>query len=468
MVAAGSARADKFADLLRSIPSTVNAVVLCDVGEIHGSPLGVKSKWAAASPIGFPAGVQLVVIGTQLEPGTLRPTDFQFGIARVPVRITMDELAVRERGARDSLPFAEAVLSPRNAYFMELRPWTIGMVAPANRQEAVQWVRFTRESARTAFSPFLTAAVGNTDRDTQYVLAWDLADALSPRQVRSTLATSPAVANQHVNLDAMATVISGLQGLRLEVRIGDDIKAEIRAEFDRDVGPIAGVALPLLQDALAQQGAAIDELADWTAEAAGKTAIFRGTLSETSFRLVTHILHLPAPNVGSDPESAKLAADLKLLASRQYLTTVTNYLRDLQRPSRRARRSIENYAYWHETFAQRIGQMPTYHVDEELLKFGYGVAERLHAIADSLRGIVVDVNALEKKIAHGVSIGAAPTWGWRSAPFVFIDTNQAQIQAQQREAMIRSQQARDQIWTSIEADTAAVRSRMVQRFGSGF
>src|SRR5205823_1854746 len=174
-------------------------------------------------------------------------------------------------------------------------------------------------------------------------------------------------------------------------------------------------------------------------------------LSEKAFRRVAAILQPPAPSVGTGEESPQLAAELKLLASQHYFKTVTTYLDDLKKPTSQAKKSYESYALWYETFAQKILQLPPYNVDEELLKWGYGIAERLRAIAASLRGEVVDVANLEKKIGYGVSVGTAPGWGWRPQPFVYINTNQAQIRAQQQEAIEKGEGTRQEIWKTIEA-----------------
>src|SRR5262249_49190368 len=154
-----------------------------------------------------------------------------------------------------------------------------------------------------------------------------------------------------------------------------------------------------------------------------------------AFRRIAAVLQPPAPSVGTGEESPALAAELKLVASQHYLKMVMTYLDDLKKPTSQAKKSYENYALWYDTFAQKIGQLPPYNVDEELLKYGYGVSQRLEAISASLRGEVVDVNNLEKKIAYGVSVGGAPGWGWRPQSYVWIDTNLGQVRAQQQEAI---------------------------------
>jgi hypothetical protein len=187
-----------------------------------------------------------------------------------------------------------------------------------------------------------------------------------------------------------------------------------------------------------------------------------------AFRRVAAILQPPAPSVGTGEESAALAAELRLLASLHYFKMVTTYLDDLQRPTSQAKKSYENYALWYETFAEKISKLTPYNVDDELLKYGYGVAERLRAIGSSLRGEVVDITNLEKKIGYGVSLGTQPGWGWRPQPFVFINTNLGEIRAQQQEAIEKGEGTRQEIWKTIEAKTADVRSRMGQKYNTPF
>lgn len=465
----GPARAaDKFDNLLKNLPTGVNAVVVTDVGLLYGSPIGTREKWATSAGLGFPAGIQQVALAGKLDFDSLHAIGHEYGVAYLKVRLTMDDLAAREQGAVDTIGGLPAVLSPRNAYFVEFRAWTFGLIAPANRQDATQWVKFARDNPRPALSPYLSANMANTDSKTQFVLAFDLADCIHSQVCRTRLSEMKSVADKKADLDALAKLISGVHGLRLEVKVANDIQGELRLDFDQEVGPFAEVALPLFQEVLARRGASLDEVAHWTAAAAGKVMVLRGPLSAKAFRRIAAILQPPAPSVGTGEESTALAAELKLLASQHYTKMVTTYLDDLQKPTSQAKKSYESYAHWYETFAQKISGLPPYNVDDELLKYGYGVGERLRAISASLRGEVVDVNNLEKKIGYGVSLGSAPGWGWRPQPFVYIQTNQAQIRAQQQEAIEKGEGTRQEIWKTIEAQTADVRSRMGEKYKVAF
>jgi hypothetical protein len=471
-VSATTARAvDKFADLLRFLPpEPANAVVVADCTLLYRSPLAVKENWATTAPLGLPPTIQEAVLAAELAPDLLRGAEWEAGVAYLNVRLTMDELARREKGARDTVAGAEAVLSPRNAYFFDIRPWTVGMQHPADRQDLAQWVRANRNAPTVRLSPFLAESILNLGREAQFVLAIDLTDALHPDQVRRRLGESRALSGQSVDLDAAAKALAGLRGVRLDVRVTDAIQGELRAVFAEEVkGFNPAVALALLRGFLSERGAEVEELADWAATAEGQAVVFRGPLSSHAFRRVTMLLMPPAPAAGpGEGDGGPLAAELKLLASQYFFRAIQTYLADLQKPTRQAKRSFENFALWYETSAKKVDQLTPYNVDEDLLKYGYGVAERLRAIAASLRGVAVDVADLEKRISFGVSAGMAPGWGWRPQPYLFVQTNQAEIVAKQRDAIDRGEQTRRQIWQTIEAETAAIKAKMEQKFGTQF
>ena len=134
----------KFHDFLQPIPNDINLLVVADVKAIYASPLALNEKWAATLPLaGFPPVLNLIALGSELDHATFQE-ESQIGVAYLTVNLSMDEIAKREGGARESLVGAEAVLSPRDCYFVSLQPFTIGMVYPANRQEAAKWVRYSR------------------------------------------------------------------------------------------------------------------------------------------------------------------------------------------------------------------------------------------------------------------------------------------------------------------------------------
>ena len=74
----------------------------------------------------------------------------------------MEQIAVREKGALETIAGVKAVLSPRNVYFVEIRPWIIGMVCPADRQEVAQVGEEPAQCSRRSRSP---GSVPESQRD---------------------------------------------------------------------------------------------------------------------------------------------------------------------------------------------------------------------------------------------------------------------------------------------------------------
>jgi hypothetical protein len=468
LAAAGPlAAADKFDDLTPLLPANVNAAVVCDVPLIYDSPLARREKWATDKPLPLPPSLNTVALAARLGPDGLSGGRWEVGAARLRVRLSMAEIARREKGALDTVAGAEAVLSPRNAYFVALRPpWVIGMMAPADRQELAHWVRDVRSATGAVLlPPFLRDSVTGVDRSTQFVLAIDLADAAHPEAVRRHLAAAPALAGKGLNLDALAKLIADIRGVKLTVTVTDVIRGELRAEFGAPAGALAAVAGPLLTEYLAEHGACLEALEDWKAEAVGNAVVFRGELPEKGFRRVLSLVTPPPPPVGAgDAEgAAPLAAEIRLLATKYYYRSVMGYLDDLRRPSRQTQQNFPRFATWYESFAEKIEQLPAFNVDEDLVKYGRGVAQRLRAIAASLHGDFVDVTRLEQSIRVTPYVYAFSGWGGLR-PGVWLESNEAQVRAQQQQAIERGAQARQELWSNVENATDEIRRKMAERY----
>ena len=134
--------------------------------------MGDKTPLAGFSPV-----IQFLLLGSQVDPATLQD-HAEHGVAYLNANLSMDELAKREGGARDTIADAEGVLSPRNCYFIAVAPFTVGMVYPANRQDATKWVRFGQQNSQPKFSPAIQAGITAIAPATQFLLVLDLADAV--------------------------------------------------------------------------------------------------------------------------------------------------------------------------------------------------------------------------------------------------------------------------------------------------
>jgi hypothetical protein len=466
---AGTARADdKFIDLTPLLPPQANAAVVIDVNAIYNSPLAQKGQWATKRPLPIPPTLYTVALAARVDPTQLAGGRWEVGVANPKGRLTMDQLAVREKGAVETISGAAAVLSPRNVYFVEIRPWIIGMVYPADRQDVAKWVRDLRNvpGGQVRLDPFLKAAVTSGDRLTQFILAIDLADAVNPAEAQKAMAGAvlgPAPKDKiPPPPNFAAKFLAAVQGAKLTLLVTDDIRGELRFEFGEPAAPYVAWAKPLLVQFLARHGASVEALENWTAEAAGNAVILRGELPEKGFRRVLSLVAPPAPP--TDGGGSPLTGEIRMLETLRYYRTIETYLEDLKKPSQKTQQDYSKFATWYDSFAQKIEQLPTYAVDEDVAKYGKATAVRIRGIAATLRGDVVDVQKLEQSITVTPYIYAGYGWGGRLQPGVWLQSNEADVRAKQQAAIERGAQARTDLWSRIDNETAAIGQALDARY----
>src|SRR5580765_5165013 len=138
MVLAGPALAD-FNDLVARVPGDANALVLIDVQQVLDSPLSIREGWkgkiAAASaqkPAFLPPGATRVAMAALIDPmdeGSI----WEISLMDIAQPLSLELLARAEGGYVDKLGQVPAVWSPLNAYYIQLSPLVLGVVAPAER-----------------------------------------------------------------------------------------------------------------------------------------------------------------------------------------------------------------------------------------------------------------------------------------------------------------------------------------------
>ena len=128
----------------------------------------------------------------------------------------------------------------------------------------------------------------------------------------------------------------------------------------------------------------------------------------------------------------------------------------------------KRFATWYESFAEKIEQLPAFNVDEDLVKYGRGVAHRLRAFAASLRGEQVDVQKLEQSVSLATYVYVSSGWGGRLRPGVWIESNEPQVRQQQQQAIDQGAQARQAVWANVEKATDAIRKQLTEKYKMAF
>ena len=134
------------------------------------------------------------------------------------------------------------------------------------------------------------------------------------------------------------------------------------------------------------------------------------------------------------------------------------YLSDLRETYIGKRGNYLRTAQWHKTYAQRIRRLRSEGVDPNVVAFGANMADSLEALSESLRGVRVEMNQLDRRVRYwGVpdsTIVTATVWPGVTQPITWADTvrvesNLKQVRAAQAQAAEDTAPDREEIWAFI-------------------
>lgn len=476
--------ADPTNELLLRVPSSANAVAVVDVEGLFKSKLGVKEGWSrrdytdyASGLVAFPPTVQTAVLASKIDPDTIS-ADWELGVVRLKQPFAMKKLAEKESAPLEKLEGYSLVATERRTSFVELRAQTVAVTNHQNRQDVARWLRDTRDLTRPTISEYLLEAV--TGSKGQYHLALDLQDVVQFDDAKVRLQNSPALKGQTVDFDALAKLAVGLRGLRVSIDVGETIEGTLQIDFQDEIAQYARVLPQIALAAFQRNGVLIDELPGAKVEFGETSLTFQTTLSEASLR---RIISLIQPSIGHLDDGTHVGesspAKAQQTASLRFYGTIRRQLDDLEKNARKAK-DYRSSAHWFETAAKNISQLPSRDVDPDLLNYSASVAAKLRAIARSLRGVPLDVKALEfakKQEVYVYPQNYYNTGGWwggsgvsYGAGYAFAQTryeyhnNFAEVEARQAKVIAEAEKDRQQVWDLLQNETFSMRSQLSKKF----
>ena len=282
--------ADRTEELLLRVPAAANVVAVVDVEGMFKSPLGTSQKWNqryrtdyANGLVPFPPSVQLALLAAELNPETIH-TNWELGIVRLNQPFIMKDLAARELTPLEKFEGRSLVTTIQRTYFVELMAQTIAVTNHQNRQDMARWLRFTKTNAQPVVSDYLRNAVLDRSTSSQYRLALDLQDIPHLDEVRFKLDHMKTDLTPDIDRDALAKIITGIRGLRVDVQIGDSIQATVRLDFSDRLEPVAKVLPALALEVFVRRGIDLPELHRAKVRVEEQSIVFENTLSEPSLR----------------------------------------------------------------------------------------------------------------------------------------------------------------------------------------
>ena len=473
--------ADDISTLIRYVPKSANALIILRVRDLLNTPRAKRERWAEKAEEKFLAGAAAVppwvdnlVRASHFHPGSSL-SSWSVAVVASSRPIDMSLVARRERVDVGILSGKPAVLSPRGCYFVQLDERLLGVMCPAFRQDTVRWMRFVKTNRTPAISSYLSHVA--TDNQSQIVLALDMEDMLEPQRIRQRLLAAKSLQGKPQTVKALATLLEGLQGIRLHIKVEDKTTAAIWIDFATKVGPEGKYLKPLLLETLNDMGAALDDFEAGQIRIEGKSAVIVAPLSDEGLRRIMTMILTPTPgthqNSSAPATTRPRTVRIGIPETVKYYRAVERILTDLERANRRAKNYLRT-ATWHENFARKIDQLPVSGVDPELVKYGNSISSDLRALAASLRGVPLEVNTLQSSVTYNAYYD--PPWGYvgwwggvSGRPATWrVTSNLQAVRAKQSEAIIRGAKQRQQVWKMIEDKRARIRVRMRQKYGDDF
>jgi hypothetical protein len=342
-------------------------------------------------------------------------------------------------------------------------------VDPADRQAAARWIR---EGATDNSNPAITylTQVAKDFPTAEMIIAVDLADTIAADNALKWLESLPEMAKGS-DLGRTAELYSKLLGITLAVEVTSRIVGRLELDFAEDVpADLKDSAKTALFHFLADAGAEVENIQNASIKIEGKTLVMETPMDVNGFQRVLSLIRSPHPDVAGEQSASP--NEVNGVATLNYYDTVVHIINNLTRQSRNST-SYEKTATWHEKFAQQIEQLPTQGVDPEVTAYGYETSKKLRSLANSLRGVPIEVNQLERSIrvdynTTQVLSGATP-FGYLYRPgLVNVQSNVNDVRSQQASVIAQDQADREKVWLMMRDDQNDIASRMSKKYNLQF
>lgn len=478
---APSARAVELNDVLKFVPGQSNTVAVINVKEINKSARAQKEGWSKnheteymAGALAVPPWASFVVIGAQIYPGELAEGK---SLVLVPISAGLyaSDISAREGGTTQMMGENTVVLSPKRGYAAIPYPGILGVSSTFPRQEYSRWINQPKPE-KMSISPYLQESI-KANATAPIVIASDLTDIFDPQAVRMELLKG-GISKEDPMLDLEVQAISNIRGMTIKVEIGNPSPVEIQIDFKSLNDSQAKAFQTMLPKVIEIAGLEITEIAKSTITKKDKSIILKTAFSDSSLRRLLSVVSSPA-DAAKSPEAGNIMTPKEsavLASSMRYYRSVNGYLDDLKSKGNSTKpNDYSGSATWYESYANKIDKLPIENVDPELLKYSASATSKLRALAGSLRGLkvqldaydsyktVVTSNASSTYVTPRGKVGVAPSLSGGS-----MDSNYGELSAKQAELVAQTAPDRVKVWTVLDSDRSAVRRLMLDKYKIDF
>jgi hypothetical protein len=467
-----------FGDLLKRIPQQANALMLVNVDGLYDSPMGRRENWREQANenrpdrLGLSPAVTKFVVALGMD---FQSMDERWRVGMAQVRTappSLEAIANREGGYVETIENMPVAWTPRGFDLFLFPDHIVGFVSPTNRQAIVDWIRTALDHPRNFPPGFADRAIFRADAGAQIVLAFDLADAVSPMTVKPWLNAIEVIKKTKTDATLLAPRLASVKSAFMVIKVDQSIEGNLRIDFERPVDYTAPVARELILTVLDDIGADLPELKTWTLSFDRKTPAVEmsGRFSEESVRRIVSLARPPqlsstgpaaaAPSTPPPAESKTAQGAYRspqspneaLSASQAYFRSVASLIEGLKKTERPTYRSTK---LWYDRYAKQIEELPILHVDKELLDWGALVTRTLREMSSGINYYAQNQSYTVASTPNGVYAG----YGYAYAGSKGYD--QAVIK-KQSDAMMSVDL--DKRWQAMETSVSDLRRKMVEKY----
>jgi len=344
----------------------------------------------------------------------------------------------------------------------------VGVYFPANRQDLGRYLRSLKRYEKPQVSEYLENAVAQAHGRDQVVVALDLGDLFTSRQVRELLHGAESLAGKEIDLDAITKVITSIKGVTFSVQATERLNGKMRLDFGESPSPLKQVAKALLFEAIENNGMMLDnEIKNWRILFEAKAVTLEGRLSTKGLRMLTDLIPFPAETVAlkeASPTPGETAAasagsaskaDSKATTSKKYFQHVSLLIDTIRTDAPKAaspklaRRMVDNAAL-------EIDRLPVLNVDEDLIAYGAGVSSTFRNMRNLSNYASLDANFRQASmVANQGGYGGFYGGGTNL-------TLSTSVMRKQETAVLKSNQMA--VFTMLEEKTAEIRKKMTLKY----
>jgi hypothetical protein len=480
-----------FGDLLKRIPEQANALMLVNLDGLFDSPMGRRENWREKAVqdfhnrFGLAAEFSRIAVAVGLDFNSMQER-WKVGMVQLrhDVQIKLENRAAHEGGYVETIENMPIAWTPRGFYLFDFPDKIVGFVAPTDRQGVVHWIQTALDHPRNFPPSFADRAIFRADAGAQIVLAFNLANAMSAKEVEPWLNSIDVIKKTNTEPKLLAPRLASAKSAFLVVQVDQGIEGNIRIDFDRPVDYTAPIFRELILNLLEDYGADLPEIKTWTLRFDKKTnaAEMNGRLSVESVRKIVSLAHLPsltpersvstevltrAPSAAVTVKAESKATTKAVTrtspsssdvvnASQGYFRSVASLIEGLKGTERPTYRSTK---LWYDRYAKQIEELSILGVDKDLLDWGAQVARTFREMSTGINYYAQNQKYTVASDPNGVYAG----YGYWYANSKTYD---ASVIKKQSDAMMSVDL--DKRWQALESSIADMRRKMVEKYKVDF